>query len=225
MCFHKYCFYVTWKAHIFEWNPTSGPTQKTLHPVETSRWNWLCFVTATDSESPCQPVMSFLSQTSESHDRSNDTAFSFSTTQKLIGPPCGPPRSEVICFKLSLRERAGWFSYRKRSPMRSYLRQLPRLQPVTLNLDGSHGVNLTLTFSTARLYFIPRKTKQNVLFRVLVIFSRTSLSRIYGFLRPAARSSFQKPLSASVLVSHSALLSLLSPMQWTTPLHTHTNMS
>lgn len=108
LCFHKYFFFlhVTQKALFFERNPNTGPTRKTLHSVETLRWNWCCFVTATDSESPCQPVMSFLSQTGESHDRSNDAAFSFSTTQKLIGPPRGARRSEVICFELSLRELA-----------------------------------------------------------------------------------------------------------------------
>lgn len=56
-----------------------------------------------DSESACQPVMRSLGQTSESHDRSNDTAFFyfFFGSSKLMGSSCDPVRSGVICFKLS----------------------------------------------------------------------------------------------------------------------------
>lgn len=148
----------------------TGPTLKTLHSVETLRWYWGCFVTATDSESRCQPVMRFLGQTSESHDRSNDTAFSFSRAQKLIGPPCGPARSEVICFKLSLRELSDWLSYRKWPQTHSYLWQLPRLQPVTLHLaDGGHWVNSLFGLSKPQGSTLSHG-KQNMLLCLLVIF-------------------------------------------------------
>lgn len=64
-----------------------------------------------DSVSACQLVMRSLGQTSESHDRSNDTAFfSFfwgggSVAQSWWVPLVDPLRSEVICFKLNYENR------------------------------------------------------------------------------------------------------------------------
>lgn len=65
-----------------------------------------------DSVSACQLVMRSLGQTSESHDRSNDTAFFLFlrvgwgvSGSKLMGSSCGPLRSEVICFKLNYENR------------------------------------------------------------------------------------------------------------------------